>query len=167
VAIDGRPLAGTSESARAELRLTRIGFVFQQFNLVPVLDAAENVELPLLFRRDLAASDRRQRVERALDRVGLASKAGRRPSELSGGEQQRVAIARALAGAPALVLADEPTANLDHETGAAVVELMHELNRRDGTTFLYSTHDPELIRLAGRVIRLRDGRVESERGDAR
>jgi putative ABC transport system ATP-binding protein len=160
VVVDGRELEGLGETARAELRLARIGFVFQRFNLVPVLDAAENVELPLLFRKGVSAVDRRRQVSEALDRVGLAGKAHRRPSELSGGEQQRVAVARALAGRPALVLADEPTANLDHETGAAVVELMRELNRRDGTTFLYATHDPELIRLAGRVVRLRDGRIE-------
>jgi putative ABC transport system ATP-binding protein len=159
VTIDGSSLSGLGETERAGLRLARIGFVFQQFNLVPVLDAAENVELPLLFRRDLAPSERRRRAAGALDRVGLGAKGDRRPSELSGGEQQRVAIARALAGGPALVLADEPTANLDHDTGAAVVELMHELNRRDGTTFLYSTHDPELMRLAGRVVRMRDGRI--------
>jgi len=160
VVIDGQDLAGLGETERAELRLTRIGFVFQQFNLVPVLGAAENVELPLLFRAGLGAHDRRRQVSAALERVGLADKAHRRPSELSGGEQQRVAIARALAGRPALVLADEPTANLDHETGAAVVELMHELNRNDGMTFLYATHDQELIRMAGRVVRMRDGRID-------
>jgi len=159
VTIDGQDTAALGEAGRAELRRRRIGFVFQQFNLIPVLSAAENVELPLLFGVDSSASARRARVATALDRVGMADKRDRRPAQLSGGEQQRVAVARALAGAPEIVLADEPTANLDHETGAAVIELMRELNREDGTTFLYATHDTELLRLAGRVIRLRDGRL--------
>src|SRR5262249_23569578 len=120
------------------------------------------VELPLLFRRDISARDRCHRVAETLALVGLAGKEDRRPRDLSGGERQRVAIARALAGDPAIVLADEPTANLDHETGAAVITLMHELNRERGTTFLYATHDPELIRLAGRVLPLRDGRLTPE-----
>ncbi len=160
VRVAGQDLSELSEDRRAQLRLERIGFIFQQFNLIPVLNAEENVELPLLFRRDLAADERRRRVRVALERVGLAAKhRGRRPSELSGGEQQRVAVARALAGRPAVVLADEPTANLDQETGAAVIELMQELNRERETTFLYATHDSDLIALAGRVIRLRHGRL--------
>ncbi len=162
VRIDGKPLSGLSQDERARVRLETIGFVFQQFNLIPVLSAAENVELPLLFRTGLRGAERRERVRTGLERVGLAGKSGHRPAELSGGELQRVAIARALAGRPAVVLADEPTANLDRETGAAVVALMHELNRERGTTFLYATHDPELIRLAGRVLRLRDGRLTAE-----
>jgi putative ABC transport system ATP-binding protein len=159
VLLEGRELGSLDEPALAALRLERIGFIFQHFNLVPVLTAGENVELPLLFRNGLPAAERRRRARTALERVGLGGKAGRRPSELSGGERQRVAVARALAGEPGLVLADEPTANLDHETGGAVVELMHELNRERGTTFLYATHDPELIRRADRVVRLRDGRL--------
>jgi len=162
VSIAGRDLAGIDDNSQAELRLTKIGFVFQQFNLIPVLSAKENVELPLLFRAEFSAAERRRRVSEALSRVGLEDKLGRRPAQLSGGEQQRVAVARALAGGPEMVLADEPTANLDHETGAAVIELMHELNRADGTTFLYATHDPELIRLADRVVRLRDGILTQE-----
>ena len=161
VSIDGRRLRDLSEDACADLRLRTIGFVFQHFNLIPVLSAAENVEIPLLFRR-LGAADRRRRVARALERVGLGDKRDRRPAELSGGELQRVAVARALAGEPAIVLADEPTANLDHETGNAVIGLMHELNRESRTTFLYASHDPELIRLADRVVRLRDGRLLAE-----
>ncbi len=164
VRIEGTDVAGLTEEELAALRLTKIGFVFQRFNLIPVLSAGENVELALLFRRDIAAAERRERVRSSLARVGLAGKADRRPSELSGGEQQRVAVARALAGSPVVVLADEPTANLDHETGTPVIELMHELNREHGTTFLYATHDAELIRLADRVIRLRDGRIAG--GDA-
>jgi len=164
VRIEGTDVAGLTEEELAALRLTKIGFVFQRFNLIPVLSAGENVELALLFRRDIAAAERRERVRSSLARVGLVGKADRRPSELSGGEQQRVAVARALAGSPVVVLADEPTANLDHETGTPVIELMHELNREHGTTFLYATHDAELIRLADRVIRLRDGRIAE--GDA-
>jgi len=162
VLVEGRDLAGLDEDARAVLRLERIGFVFQHFHLVPVLSAFENVEFPLLFRKGTSAAARRRAASDALERVGLAGKARRRPAELSGGEQQRVAVARAMAGEPALVLADEPTANLDHESGAGVVELMRELNRERGTTFLYATHDAELIALADRVVRLRDGRVEAE-----
>ncbi|HEY3175974.1 MAG TPA: ABC transporter ATP-binding protein [Candidatus Polarisedimenticolia bacterium] len=159
VRIDGRLLHELSEVERADLRLRRMGFIFQNFNLVPVLTAAENVEFPLLFHRELAPGDRRRRVGDALDRVGLASRKDRRPSQLSGGERQRVAVARALAGDPSIVLADEPTASLDHETGAAVIDLMHALNREHRTTFLYATHDQELIDLADRVVRLRDGRL--------
>ncbi len=161
VSIDGKRLRDLSEDERAGLRLRTVGFIFQHFNLIPVLSAAENVELPLLFR-PFGAADRRRRVARALERVGLGGKQARRPAELSGGELQRVAVARALAGEPAIVLADEPTANLDHETGAAVIGLMHELNRESRTTFLYSSHDQELIRLADRVVRLRDGRLLAE-----
>jgi len=159
VAIDGIDLTSLGEDRRAHLRLHRIGLIFQQFNLIPVLTAAENVEFPLLFRGGLGGTERRRIVDGALERVGLAGKRKRRPAELSGGEQQRVAVARALAGSPALVLADEPTANLDHETGAAVIGLMRELNRERGVTFLYATHDPDLVRLAARVITLRDGRL--------
>ena len=162
VHIDGKRLADLSDGERARLRLETIGFVFQNFNLIPVLSAAENVELPLLFRPALPAGRRAEIVDASLHRVGLSAKHHRRPAELSGGELQRVAIARALAGRPSIVLADEPTANLDRETGAAVVELMHELNREHGTTFLYATHDSELIRLADRVLRLRDGRLTEE-----
>lgn len=162
VRIGGRDLRERSDDDLSELRLREIGFVFQNFSLIPVLSAEENIEFPLLFRRDLTAPDRRRRVGDLLERVGLPGVRRRRPAELSGGEQQRVAVARALAGAPNIVLADEPTANLDHETGAAVIELMHELNRESRTTFLYATHDPELIRLADRVIRLRDGRLTEE-----
>jgi putative ABC transport system ATP-binding protein len=159
VLLDGHELESLSEDQRAELRLTRIGFIFQHFNLVPVLSVAENVELPLLFRPDLSAGQRARRAHDCLERVSLADRRDRRPAELSGGERQRVAVARALAGKPEIVLADEPTANLDHETGAGVIELMHELNREEGATFLYATHDPELIALADRVLTLRDGKL--------
>jgi putative ABC transport system ATP-binding protein len=159
VRIGGRDLAGLSDRDLARIRLETVGFVFQHFSLIPVLSAAENVEFPLLFRRSIPPPERREAVGRALEQVGLAAKGGRRPAELSGGERQRIAVARALAGNPAIVLADEPTANLDHETGASVIELMRTLNRERGTTFLYATHDPDLIRLAQRVLTLRDGRL--------
>ena len=159
VSLDGQELSHLREARRAAWRLARVGFVFQQFNLVPVLTALENVELPLLFRRDVTAAERASRVAAAIERVGLASRRDRRPAELSGGERQRVAVARAVAGRPAVVLADEPTASLDHEAGAAVIALMRSLNREAGTTFLYATHDPELLGLADRVLRLRDGRL--------
>ena len=163
IEIDGRDLRAFSPRELADFRLTRIGFVFQQFSLIPVLTAAENVELPLLFRAGFDPERRRHAVVSTLARVGLAAQASRRPAELSGGEQQRVAVARAVAGNPELILADEPTANLDQKSGAAVVELLRELNKERGTTFLYATHDPELVRLASRVIRLRDGRLTGQR----
>jgi len=164
VRVGDQDLAALNEDELSEFRLRRVGMIFQQFNLIPVLTAAENVEMPLLFHAGLGRQERRARVEKQLARVGLADKAARRPAELSGGEQQRVAVARALAGRPSIVLADEPTANLDHETGAAVIGLIHELNRDHGTTFVYATHDTELIALADRVVRLRDGRLEEADG---
>ena len=157
--LDGEELTALDEPRRAALRLAKLGFVFQQFNLVPVLSAIENVELPLLFRGEISKAERERRAAEALAAVGLESRGHRRPAELSGGEQQRVAVARALAGRPAVVLADEPTANLDHETGTAVIRLMQARNREHLTTFLYATHDAELLALAGRVLRLRDGRL--------
>jgi len=164
VLFEGRDLAGLRAADLATLRLRRVGLVFQQFNLIPVLTAEENVLFPLLFRSDLGAQERRRAARTALERVGLSGVCGRRPAQMSGGEQQRVAVARALAGTPSLVLADEPTANLDHETGGAVIRLMRELNRERGTTFLYATHDPELVRLADRVVTLRDGSVAEASG---
>ena len=160
VRIEGRNLASMSEGEMSELRLRRIGFVFQSFNLVPVLSAEENVAFPLLFRREIGRCERRERVAEVLRRVGLEGKERRRPHELSGGERQRVALARALAGEPAIILADEPTANLDQETGAAVIHLMRLIGRQRGMTFLYSTHDPQLIAFADTVLKLRNGRIE-------
>jgi putative ABC transport system ATP-binding protein len=157
--VEGRDLSRLSPRELADFRLEKLGFVFQQFSLVPVLTAAENVELPLLFRKDLSAAHRARAVDASLARVGLARMGHRRPAELSGGEQQRVAVARAVSGNPEIILADEPTANLDHENGGAVVALLRELNRERGTTILYATHDSELIGQADRVITLRDGRL--------
>jgi putative ABC transport system ATP-binding protein len=140
----------------AAVRRDRLGFVFQTFNLVPVLTARENVEYPLLLG-SVGRAERRARVDELLQRVGLADKHGRRPRELSGGERQRVAIARALVNRPALVLADEPTANLDSATGGAVLDLMDDLRERMGVAFLFASHDPRLIERMDRVIHLSDG----------
>ena len=159
VAIDGEAISGLSPGRRADLRARKLGFVFQTFNLIPVLTAWENVEYPLLLQRgrgDVAA-----RVRAALEHVGLADRARHRPPELSGGQQQRVAIARALVTEPALVLADEPTANLDSRTGHEIIELMRRLNRERGTTFVFSTHDPRIVNVADRVIEISDGRLQS------
>ena len=142
--------------ALAGVRRDRLGFVFQSFNLVPVLTARENVEYPLLLT-SVGAAERRRRVDALLGQVGLAGKADRRPHELSGGERQRVAIARALVNRPALVLADEPTANLDSTTGATVLDLMEDLRDELGVAFLFASHDPSLIERMDRVIHMKDG----------
>jgi putative ABC transport system ATP-binding protein len=155
IAIDGEAIGRLTAGRRADLRARKLGFVFQTFNLIPVLTAWENVEYPLLLqrgRRDVAG-----RVRGALEQVGLADRARHRPPELSGGQQQRVAIARALVTEPALVLADEPTANLDSRTGHEIVELMRRLNRERGTTFVFSTHDPRIVAAADRVLEISDG----------
>ena len=155
ITIDGEAIGRLTAGRRADLRARKLGFVFQTFNLIPVLTAWENVEYPLLLqrgRRDVAA-----RVRGALEQVGLADRARHRPPELSGGQQQRVAIARALVTEPALVLADEPTANLDSRTGHEIVELMRRLNRERGTTFVFSTHDPRIVAAADRVLEISDG----------
>jgi putative ABC transport system ATP-binding protein len=159
IAIDGEPVTRLSASRRADLRARKLGFVFQTFNLIPVLTAWENVEYPLLIHR--RPGDVGARVRRALEQVGLGERARHRPPELSGGQQQRVAIARALVTEPALVLADEPTANLDSATGREIVDLMHRLNRERGTTFVFSTHDPRIMAAADRVVHISDGRVQA------
>jgi putative ABC transport system ATP-binding protein len=158
VMIDGEAIGGLSAGRRADLRARKLGFVFQTFNLIPVLTAWENVEYPLLLQR--RRGDVADRVRAALEHVGLADRARHRPPELSGGQQQRVAIARALVTEPALVLADEPTANLDSRTGHEIVELMRRLNRERGTTFVFSTHDPRIVNAADRVLEISDGRLQ-------
>jgi putative ABC transport system ATP-binding protein len=161
VLIDGQTTSGQSEGALAALRKTTIGLVFQSFNLIPVLSAAENVEYPLLLQRR-PKSERLERVRGMLVEVGLADLARRRPSQLSGGQRQRVAIARALIGGPRLVLADEPTANLDSETGRSVMRLMQKLNGEHCVTFIVVTHDPAVSEYAKRQIRILDGRLEED-----
>lgn len=163
ILIDGQDVSHLGDAARSRLRNRKIGFVFQSFNLVPVLSVSENVELPLLLH-DLSAAERRERVQRALADVELSAFAQQWPDKLSGGQRQRVAIARALVTQPALVLADEPTANLDSETTARIVELLMTLNEKRGVTFLFSTHDDKLIRRVARVVHIRDGAMVS--GDA-
>jgi putative ABC transport system ATP-binding protein len=157
VLIDGQDVAALGDDARSDLRAHKIGFIFQTFNLIPVLSALENVEFPLLMRR--GRDHPRQRALGALEQVGLREFARHRPDELSGGQRQRVATARALVTNPAIVLADEPTANLDSTTGDAIVSLMLEINRRQGTTFIFSTHDPRVMAHAHRIVRLADGKV--------
>ena len=151
-------VATLDDDALSDLRSRTIGFIFQTFNLVPVLSALENVEFPLLFRGGEA--DARSRAQKALAAVGLGGFERHRPDELSGGQRQRVAVARALVTDPAIVLADEPTANLDSATGETIIALMLEINRRQGTTFLFSTHDPRVMTHAHRVVRLADGRID-------
>lgn len=157
VLVGDRDVASLDDNALSDLRARSIGFIFQTFNLIPVLTALENVEFPLLFGG--ASKNVRARARKALEEVGLGSLAQHRPDELSGGERQRVAIARALVTEPLIVLADEPTANLDSATGDTIIALMLDLNRRANTTFIFSTHDPKVMGRAQRVVRLADGRI--------
>ena len=159
--LQGHDLAQMSPRAKAQLRLHEVGFIFQAYNLVPVLSAEENAEFILLLR-GTDAQERRTRVRTILKEVGLEGLEHRRPAELSGGQQQRVAVARAIAARPAIVLADEPTANLDTTTSFALLDLMEQLNREHGTTFLFSTHDPRVMERAHRVITLVDGRIDRD-----
>jgi len=158
VRLEGRDLATLSRTELSRLRRDRIGFVFQAYNLVPVLTAFENAEFVLTLQ-NVPPRERRDRVMEILAAVGLADLADRRPDELSGGQQQRVAIARAIVTQPAIVLADEPTANVDSATGAALLDLMEKLNRELRITFLFSTHDQHVMDRARRLIRLQDGRL--------
>jgi putative ABC transport system ATP-binding protein len=166
VLLEGEDVSGLSGSKRADLRRGTIGFVFQFFALLPGLNAYENIELPLLLVGK-NGKQRRERVMELLDAVGIADRAKHRPDQMSGGEQQRVAVARALATGPALILADEPTANLDTENGRQVMEIMLRLNEETGTTFVCATHDPRVVAFARRVVELRDGRVSSDRRPGR
>ncbi len=158
VAFDGVVTSTLSDKALTQLRLEKLGFIFQSFNLVPVLSVFQNVELPLLLLGTVAADERKRRVEKIIERVGLAKYLKHRPNELSGGQRQRVAIARALVSNPKLVLADEPTANLDSVTGNSILELMKELNK-EGTTFIFSTHDAKVMEMASRIVRVHDGKI--------
>ena len=159
IAINGQKVSGQTADKLAELRSHTLGFIFQTFNLLPVLTAWENVEYPLLNRKELSKQQRHERVEQYLKVVGLHQFSHHRPGELSGGQRQRVAIARALAGHPSIVLADEPTANLDQKTGAGILSLMKIINREEGTTFIFSTHDRRVMKMADKIIFMRDGRL--------
>lgn len=161
IELDGRDVTHLPDSALAALRLHRIGFVFQAYNLVPVLTAYENVELVLALQ-GVPAAERRRRVMDILAEVGIADLARRRPMDMSGGQQQRVAVARAVVARPSLVLADEPTANLDSHTGAALLEMMRNLNREHGVTFLFSTHDAMVMEFSRRIVRIADGKIVSD-----
>ncbi|MEZ4618956.1 MAG: ABC transporter ATP-binding protein [Caldilineaceae bacterium] len=161
VLINGQDVTRFSANQRADLRRDVIGFIFQFFALVPVLSAYENVELPLLLN-GTGGKERKQRVTAMLDAVGLADRAKHRPDQLSGGQQQRVAIARALAPKPLMVLADEPTANLDTANGEQAMEIMQRLNQETGTAFIFATHDPRVMAFAKRTVTMRDGRIVSE-----
>ena len=162
LSIDGQDIGQLSDDQLADLRSAKIGFVFQNFNLLPVLTALENVEYPLHNRR-MSGKAKRALAEKVLDIVGLKKYVHHKPMELSGGQRQRVAIARAIITNPKLLLADEPTANLDQKTGAEILTLIKQINKSFQTTVIFSTHDPKVIQLAERVIRITDGLVESEK----
>ena len=165
VHIDGAEVSAMDETELAGTRRTKVGFIFQAFGLIPILNAAENVEIPLRLVK-AAPAVRRERSRALLGLVGLADRAQHRPEELSGGEQQRVAIARALANGPRLLLADEPTGQLDSRTGKTIIDLIHGLVRHEGLTAIVATHDPAPLAIADRVIELRDGVVVSDSGRA-
>ena len=162
VIVDGNDVTGRDPDQLAELRARTIGFIFQTFNLLPVLSAEENVEYPLINIQHIPRAERRQRVAYFLDMVGLARFARHRPNQLSGGQRQRVAIARALATKPKIVLADEPTANLDHQSGDGILQLMKHINEQSGTTFIFSTHDARVMAMASRLVRISDGAIVGE-----
>jgi putative ABC transport system ATP-binding protein len=159
--VAGQNLQVLSSGELARVRLQRIGFVFQTYNLLPVLTAMENTEFTLLLQ-GVPEHTRKEKVEKLFVEIGLAGLENRRPAELSGGQQQRVAVARAMVTEPALILADEPTANLDSATAISLLDVMERLNRATGTTFIFSTHDPQVMERARRLIRLRDGQIASD-----
>jgi len=159
VMVDGQDTATLSDRQLTTLRLETLGFIFQSFNLVPVLSVFQNVEFPLLLQKRLGTAERAQRVDELLAKVGLDKHAKHRPSELSGGQRQRVAIARALVTRPKIVLADEPTANLDSVTGDTILDLMKEMNKAEKTTFIFSTHDAKVMSHADKIVRLADGKI--------
>ncbi len=162
VLVDGASTGELSDRQLTEVRLRHLGFIFQTFNLISVLDVFQNVEFPLLLQGGMTTAERRRRVEEMVEKVDLTPQMKQRPNELSGGQRQRVAIARALVTRPAIVLADEPTANLDSVTGTNIIDLMRQLNEVDHTTFIFSTHDHKVMERAGRLVRLEDGRVTND-----
>ncbi len=163
VTVDGKRTDHMDDRELTGFRRTKIGFIFQSFNLIPVLNVYENIEFPLLLQRSLGKTERRDRVMHFIEEVGLADRVKNRANELSGGQRQRVAIARALVSRPLIVLADEPTANLDSETGARIIDLMREINERENTTFIFSTHDERIVHHARRVVHILDGRIVDDR----
>ncbi len=161
--ISNQATAGLAPKDLADFRNAYLGFIFQSFNLIPVLTAAENVAFPLQLQGMADATERQRRVQAMLEEVGIGELGDRRPAELSGGQQQRVAIARALIKQPTLVLADEPTANLDSHTSEEIMAIMERMNRQHGTTFVFSTHDPLVMQHATRIVFLRDGQIETDK----
>jgi putative ABC transport system ATP-binding protein len=161
VTVNGNALEEMNQSQLANLRLHHIGFVFQAFNLIPVLSAAENVEYVMLLQ-GVPQAERRQRARSILDDVGLGDKYNRRPAQLSGGQQQRVAVARAIVSNPSIVLADEPTANLDSKTGKGLLDMMKKMNEEKKVTFIFSTHDRMVMNYAARLLRIRDGQLVND-----
>ncbi len=162
VKVGGQEITSLSDKDVTNIRLHKIGFIFQTFNLIPVLNTLENVEFPLLLMKKHSKSEVRKKAEKLIDLVGLGEHIKHRPAELSGGQRQRVAIARALVTNPDIVLADEPTANLDSVTGAAILDVMREMNRIEKTTFIFSTHDPNVLRYAQDVVKIKDGLLVRE-----
>ena len=162
VKVGDREITRMNDKEITDLRLHHVGFIFQTFNLIPVLNAIENVEFPLLLMKKQSKVEIRKRAEKLIDEVGLREYMKHRPAELSGGQRQRVAIARALVTNPDIVLADEPTANLDSVTGAQILDLMKEMNRIEKTTFIFSTHDANVLKYANSVVKIRDGLIAEE-----
>lgn len=162
VEIEGKDISKMSELERSHLRNRRVGFIFQSFNLIPVLTVFENIELPLIVQHELSAEERKRRVEQAINDVGLQKFRDYLPNKLSGGQRQRVAIARALVTEPALILADEPTANLDSDTTHKIIDLLLEINQKRHVTFFFCTHDEKLMGRVGRVVRIADGQIENK-----
>ncbi|MCK4835382.1 MAG: ABC transporter ATP-binding protein [Candidatus Aminicenantes bacterium] len=162
VFLDEKQISSKKSHELANIRRHNIGFVFQTFNLIPILTAFENVEFPLILKGDLSVKERELRVVAMLTDVGLKDYLDRKPNEMSGGQQQRVAVARALVKNPQLILADEPTANLDSKTGKEILELMLEMNQKMGATFIFSTHDRMVMDFARRLIKLKDGKIETD-----
>ena len=162
VRIDGTETGKMSDKELTRYRRTKISFIFQSFNLIPVLNVYENIEFPLLLQKTIPKAERHERVMKAIEEVGLQDRMKNKSAELSGGQRQRVAIARALVTKPLIVLADEPTANLDSVTGRRIVELMRTINETDRTTFVFSTHDAHIMSEAKRIVRIMDGRIEDQ-----
>ncbi|MFN3134221.1 MAG: ABC transporter ATP-binding protein [Candidatus Kryptonium sp.] len=162
VYLEGKDITQMKKNELAELRLKRIGFIFQAYNLIPVLTVFENVELPLVLL-GIPEKQRKEQVMNALHLLGIGKLANKKPNEISGGEQQRVAIARAIITKPSIVLADEPTAHLDSKTGGMLIDIMIQMNREMGMTFLICSHDPRVIERAGRMIKLKDGMIEDDK----
>lgn len=160
--IEGKNLNTLNEKQRTNYRATKLGFIFQSFNLISVLNIYENINLPLILRKDISKNKKHKNILNLIEAVGLNQYIKHKPNELSGGQRQRVAIARALVGNPSIILADEPTANLDSKTGKEILDLMEKINRDNKTTFIFSSHDPNIMKRAHKVVNLRDGQIQKD-----